>query len=56
MGEHCRDTVVGSGPSFQFPSYIALDLANNRAFIYDLAVTGVLVVELSTGERAIFSK
>jgi hypothetical protein len=47
---------VGSGPSFQFPSFIALDLANNRAFIYDLGVAGVVVVELSTGERAIFSK
>jgi hypothetical protein len=47
---------IGSGPSFQSPHYVALDLANNRAFIYDLAVTAVLVVELSTGERAVASK
>ena len=50
------DASVGSGVDFQSPHYIELDLPNNRAFIYDLAVTGVIVVNLSTGERALASK
>ena len=47
---------VGSGQEFLVPWYIEHDLANNRVFIFDLAVTGVLVVDLATGERAVMSK
>jgi hypothetical protein len=47
---------VGSGQSFLVLYYVKIDLANDRVFIFDLAVTGVLVVDLSTGERAVMSK
>jgi hypothetical protein len=47
---------VGSGQEFLVPWHIEHDVANDRVFIFDLAVTGVLVVDLSTGERAVMSK
>jgi hypothetical protein len=47
---------VGSGQDFLSPHYVEYDLANDRIFIFDLAVTGVLVVDLATGERAVMSK
>jgi hypothetical protein len=47
---------VGSGQDFLAPYYVEYDPANDRVFIYDLAVTGVLVVDLATGERAVMSK
>jgi hypothetical protein len=50
------DSNIGSGVEFESPHYIELDLDNDRAFVYDLAVTGVIVIHLPTGERALTSK
>jgi DNA-binding beta-propeller fold protein YncE len=47
---------TGSGVLFRNPYYVVLDSGNNRAFVYDIAVTGIIEVELSNGERAVMSK
>ena len=47
---------VGSGVGFLNPYYIALDIANSRAFVYDVAITGVVIVDLDSGQRAIAAK
>jgi len=47
---------VGSGQEFGSNERLDLDLQNDRAFVYDLAVGGVIVVDLTTGERAVATK
>lgn len=50
------DNNIGSGVPLQSPYHIELDADNDRVFINDIAVTGVIVINLSTGERALASK
>jgi len=47
---------VGSGQEFGSNERLDLDMQNDRAFVYDLAVGGVIVVDLTTGERAVVTK
>ncbi len=47
---------VGNGQAFRVPYYIDLDLANDRAFVFDLSVTGIIVVDLATGDRAVVTR
>ena len=47
---------VGTGPVFISPYYVDLDLDNDRAFVYDIAVTGVILIDLTTGNRVVMSK
>ncbi len=49
-------TGVGIGVSFLSPYHVTVDVAGNRAFVYDVAVTGILVVELATGQRALMAR
>jgi hypothetical protein len=47
---------VGAGPEINDAQGMALDLANNRAFVVDdWAFTGLATIDLSTGDRAIVS-
>ena len=47
---------VGSGQPLWVPYYVDIDPGNNRAFVYDLPTTGIILVELSGGERVLMSK
>jgi hypothetical protein len=47
---------VGTGVSLGSPYDVAVDVAGNRAFVYDVGLVGIIVVELSTGQRALMSK
>ena len=47
---------VGTGPVFISPYFVDLDLDNDRAFVYDIAVTGVILIDLTTGNRVVMSK
>jgi len=48
--------IVGQGPPLGNPYFLAPDFENNRVFIFDLILRSIVVVELSTGDRAIVSK
>ncbi|MGL6161659.1 hypothetical protein [Microbulbifer sp.] len=49
--------LVGAGPGFGSPQAVAVDIANNRAFVADSAGTAgrIFAVDLETGNREIFS-
>jgi hypothetical protein len=48
---------LGAVNSFQMPDNIALDSANERVLVKDLAgFEGVIAVELTSGDRVIVSK
>jgi len=53
-------TLLSSAPVGEEAFYnlqsIALDAKNDRAFVYDLTQTGIFVVDLVTGQRAVASK
>jgi DNA-binding beta-propeller fold protein YncE len=48
------DAATGVGPALHYPMSIALDPGRERAFVVDR--NGVIVIELSSGRRAIVSK
>jgi hypothetical protein len=50
------DDDVGSGVHLINPEGIALDSANNRAFVADDILGGIVVIDLAPGERAVSSK
>ncbi|MCF6257501.1 MAG: hypothetical protein L3J98_00860 [Gammaproteobacteria bacterium] len=50
------DTVMGAGPVLVNPKGIVIDNENNRAMIVDSVLNALLVVDLTTGDRAITSQ
>ncbi|MGL6162315.1 Ig-like domain-containing protein [Microbulbifer sp.] len=49
------DNHTGSGPFFDSVDGLALDLANNRAFVSDDGTGGVWQVDLTSGDRSTFA-
>ncbi|AWF82661.1 hypothetical protein BTJ40_18620 [Microbulbifer sp. A4B17] len=47
----CDDS-LGDPPFFDYPSGLALDLANNRAFVSDRGTGGIWQVDLATGDKS----
>ncbi len=45
-----------SGPVLFFPNHVMLDRAHNRIFVSDLQTDQIIVIDLSTGQRAVSSK
>lgn len=50
-----RNAGPGTGIPFNFPSGIAIDNANNRAFVTDFS-SNVLAVDLTDGSRSVFAE
>ncbi|MEC4677219.1 MAG: hypothetical protein VST69_00500, partial [Nitrospirota bacterium] len=46
---------VGTGVAFGNPQGLALDAKNNRALVIDRVFSGFVAVDLSTGNRTMFS-
>ena len=47
---------VGSGQAFGSNERLDVELQNNVAYVYDLAVGGVIIIDLATGDRAVVTK
>ncbi|MCP4408475.1 MAG: hypothetical protein GY807_12065 [Gammaproteobacteria bacterium] len=54
--EILSETGEGFGSSFNFPQNLALDAANDRVFLADQISNALLVVDLISHDRAIFSQ
>ena len=44
---------VGSGTVPVQPTNLTMDTVNNRLFVYDISLTGIMTVDLNTGSRTI---
>jgi len=52
---HLWYAVTGTGPGFNNPRDLLVDIANNRALVIDSGIDAVVAVDLASGDRTIIS-